>query len=48
MQVYFRGVWNNSVIVPHRRASVSMAVVLKLFDSWVTFVFQKPFACHKN
>jgi len=24
------------------------AVVLKLFGSWATFVFQKPFAGHKN
>jgi len=24
------------------------AVVLKLFGSWTTFVFQKPFAGHKN
>jgi len=23
-------------------------VVLKLFGSWATFVFQKPFAGHKN
>jgi len=26
----------------------SKAVVLKLFGSWATFVFQKPFAGHKN
>jgi len=25
-----------------------VAVVLKLFGSWTTFVFQKPFAGHKN
>jgi len=24
------------------------SVVLKLFGSWATFVFQKPFAGHKN
>jgi len=26
----------------------STAVVIKLFGSWATFVFQKPFAGHKN
>jgi len=26
----------------------SRAVVLKLFGSWATFIFQKPFAGHKN
>jgi len=26
----------------------SEALVLKLFGSWATFIFQKPFTGHKN
>ena len=29
-------------------SDVIKPVVLKLFGSWATFVFQKPFAGHKN
>jgi len=31
-----------------RRSPPLKPVVLKLFGSWATFVFQKPFADHKN
>jgi len=32
----------------NKRYQHATTVVLKLFGSWATFVFQKPFAGHKN
>jgi len=35
---------NNSAAIHEH----STSVLLKLFGSWATFVFQKPFVGHKN